>query len=95
MIVIKNMIIFKFEEVNGINLTEENLDKNSLNNTIPILQNNKCVGVVLRSKIKRDKVIGKVIWITSQMEGKPKKKFDDWEIIWKDDKYILSAIIVK
>ena len=73
MIVIKNMIIFKFEEVNGINLTEENLDKNSLNNTIPILQNNKCVGVVLRSKIKRDKVIGKVIWITSQMKGKPKK----------------------
>ena len=95
MIVIKNMIIFKFEGVNGINLTEENLDKNSLNNTIPILQNNKCVGVVLRSKIKRDKVIGKVIWITSQMEGKPKKKFDDWEIILKDDKYILSAIIVK
>ena len=73
MIVIKNMIIFKFEEVNGINLTEENLDKNSLNNTIPILQNNKCVGMVLRSKIKRDKVIGKVIWITSQMKGKPKK----------------------
>ena len=95
MIVIKNMIIFKFEKVNGINLTEENLDKNSLNNTIPILQNNKCVGVVLRSKIKRDKVIGKVIWITSQMKGKPKKKFDDWEIILKDDKYILSAIIVK
>ena len=73
MTVIKNMIIFKFEEVNGINLTEENLDRNSLNNTIPILQNNKCVGVVLRSKIKRDKVIGKVIWITSQMKGKPKK----------------------
>ena len=73
MIVIKNMIIFKFKEVNGINLTAENLDKNSLNNTIPILQNNKCVGVVLRSKIKRDKVIGKVIWITSQMKGKPKK----------------------
>ena len=95
MIVIKNMIIFKFEEVNGINLTEENLDKNSLNNTIPILQNNKCVGVVLRSKIKRDKVIGKVIWITSQMKGKPKEKFDDREIILKDDKYILSAIIVK
>ena len=95
MIVIKNMIIFKFEEVNGINLTEKNLDKNSLNNTIPILQNNKCVGVVLRSKIKRDKVIGKVIWITSQMKGKKKKKFDDWEIILKDDKYILSAIIVK
>ena len=94
-IVIKNMIIFKFEEVNGINLTAENLDKNSLNNTIPILQNNKCVGVVLRSKIKRDKVIGKVIWITSQMKGKPKKKFDDWKIILKDDKYILSAIIVK
>ena len=73
MIVIKNMIIFKFKEVNGINLTAENLDKNSLNNTIPILQNNKCVGMVLRSKIKRDKVIGKVIWITSQMKGKPKK----------------------
>ena len=51
--------------------------------------------MVLRSKIKRDKVIGKVIWITSQMKGKPKKKFDDWEIILKDDKYILSAIIVK
>ena len=29
------------------------------------------------------------------MKGKPKKKFDDWEIILKDDKYILSAIIVK
>ena len=95
MIVIKNMIILKFEEVNGINLTEENLDKNSLNNAIPILQNNKCVGVVLRSKIKRDKVIGKVIWITSLMKGKPKKIFDDCEIILKDDKYILSAIIVK
>ena len=40
MIVIKNMIIFKFEEVNGINLTEENLDKNSLKLSIfyhPIL----------------------------------------------------------
>ena len=95
MIVIKNMIIFKFEEVNGINLTEENLDNHSLNNTLPILQNYKCVGVVLRSKIKSDKLVRKVIWITSQMKGKPKKKFDDWEIIWKDDKYILSAIIVK
>lgn len=90
---LKNMIIFKFENVNGVDLTKENLINDGEH--IPILHNNAPIGIVMNTKIKNNKIIGRVSWWTNLMECKPKKIFDSWEVSFNDDgTYKLVSVVI-
>lgn len=92
--VIKNMIIFEFGEINGVEFQKENLIEKHRFKNIPIIQNGKPVGMVMHGKIQGSKIIGKVAWWTERMIGKPKKKFDSVDINFEYDKYELQSIVV-
>lgn len=89
----KNMIIFKFENVNGVEFTQENLINDGKN--IPILYDDKPVGVVIYTNIVKNKIIGKVYWFSYLMKCKPKKIFDSWEVMFNDDgTYNLVSVVI-
>jgi len=90
---LKNMIIFKFENVNGVEFIQENLINDGKN--IPVLHNNVPIGMVMNTKIVKNKIIGKVYWFTYFMECKPKKIVDSWEVIFNDNgTYELVSVVI-
>lgn len=92
--VIKNMIIFEFGEINGVEFKKENLIEKHHFKNIPIIQNGKPIGIVVHGKVQGSKIIGKVAWWTEYMIGKPKKKFDSVNLNYEDDKYELQSIVI-
>lgn len=92
--VIKNMIIFEFGEINGVEFKKENLIEKHHFKNIPIIQNGKPIGIVVHGKVQGSKIIGKVAWWTEYMIGKPKKKFDSVNLKYEDDKYELQSIVI-
>lgn len=90
---LKNMIIFKFENVNGVEFAQGNLMNDG--RKIPILHNNCPVGIVRNTKIVKNKIIGEVYWFTYFIECKPKKIFDSWEVAFNDDgTYELVSVVI-
>jgi len=90
---LKNMIIFKFENVNGVEFIQENLINDGKN--IPVLHNNVPIGMVMNTKIVKNKIIGKVYWFAYFMECKPKKIFDSWEVVFNDNgTYELVSVVI-
>lgn len=82
---LKNMIIFKFTQENLMNDGE----------CIPILYNETPVGIVLRTRIIKNKIVAKVIWWTSRINFKPKKIFDSWEVEFNNDgTYKLVSVVI-